>query len=117
MLPSAYRLSAEKEIDSAFKQGKISFSKLFTIKFKMTNRHEPRFCFIVGNKVSKKSSTRNLLKRRLRAMVWLNIAKIKPSQDIIIITKAGSGVLTKTYQELEQELLWLLKKAGLIISK
>ena len=114
MLPRPYRLNKEKEIDLVFKQGKAFFSQFLTLKFLANNLVNSRFCFIVGNKISKKSSKRNLLKRQLRAIIWLNLAKIKPSQDIIIIAKAGSRILEMTYQELEQQMLWLLKKASLV---
>jgi ribonuclease P protein component len=113
MLPAQYRLRKDQEIGKVFKKGRSVYSQFLGLRILPNNLKNSRFCFVVSNKISKKSSKRNLLKRRLRAIIHSNLAKIKGNYDIIILVKPDKAVLEKKYLELTENLLNLLKKARL----
>lgn len=71
-----------------------------------------RFGFIVGTKVSKKANKRNQIKRRLRTIIKDNLKNIREGYDIILIMR--SGIVKKSYQEIEIKVKKLLKRARLI---
>ena len=48
----------------------------------------PRFAFIVSNKISKRATVRNLIKRRLREAVRRTAITKVPNADIILIAKS-----------------------------
>lgn len=114
MLSQEYRLRKDKEIKTVFKKGKSFYSKILGVKFLSNELENSRFAFVVSNKVSKKAVKRNLLKRRLRGIIQLNLAKIQGNYDVVIITRARVGIMDKKYQELEKDLLWVLKKIKLL---
>ena len=86
-LPKKYRLTHKSEIEKVFKKGRIINSNLFMIRFLPNQLVFSRFTIIVSSKISKKSVIRNRIKRRLRETIRLNILKIKPGYDFIVITK------------------------------
>lgn len=76
------------------------------------NLPHTRVGFVVGTKVSKLSTRRNTLKRRMREVVRLNMEKIKPGFDISIMTKPGA--VEMDYGEIERDILFALRKMGLM---
>lgn len=73
-----------------------------------------RFGFVVGSNVSKEAVTRNLIKRRLRAIVSKNESNIKKSFDIVIVTYPP--IKDIEYKDLEIELLTIFKQLKLLIN-
>lgn len=69
---------------------------------------EPRFGFMVSQKVSKKAVIRNRVKRRLREAVRKKISFLKKGIDGIFI--ALPGLEEKKYQEIENIVEFLFKK-------
>jgi ribonuclease P protein component len=65
--------------------GQSVFSPILLIKFVKNDLAFSRFGFIVSNKVSKKATKRNLVKRRINEIIRLNFKKIKIGFDIVII--------------------------------
>ena len=70
------------------------------------------FAFAVSAKVSKKAVTRNLIKRRGRAL----IRKISPAwkKDTLTVFSALPGADSLNYAQMEQEIVFLLKKVRMI---
>lgn len=114
MLPKEYRLNQDQEIRNVFKNGRGAYSRLLGVKFLPNKLKNNRFCFVISNKISKKSSKRNLLKRRLRDYIHLNLAKFKGNFDIVVSVRPGSDILDKKYEDLAKDLEWTVKKAGLL---
>lgn len=108
MLAKQYRLQKDRDFKLVFEHGKTVSSKFLFFKFKKNDLPTSRFGFIIGKKISKKSTVRNKTKRRLREIIRKKINSIKPGFDIVVGAK--TEVLEKTYQEIEQEVGCLLKK-------
>lgn len=112
MLPKLYRLKRKKDFEKILKEGKrTKFSFLVLIKHKNKLNYS-RFGFVVPNKVSKKATVRNQIKRRLRSLVWQNFERIQKGIDVILL--ALPGLENKTYQELEKILGKLFQKGKII---
>lgn len=109
MLARKFRLTKEKDFQKIFKQGKSFFSPLFKLKVLKNDFGTSRFAVVVSNKISKKATVRNRLRRQISEIVRINWSKLKSSFDVVIIVK--EDILRKDYGEIEKKLLESLKKA------
>ena|SRR3989344_3740940 len=72
----------------------------------------PTFSFVVSRKIARTATKRNLLKRRGYAILNKQIKNIKQGYKSVFFFKKDS--LTISFRELEQEILFLLKKSRLL---
>jgi ribonuclease P protein component len=117
MLIKQYRLTKNLEFAAVASQGMAVYSPTLVIKNINNDFKYSRFGFIVSNKVSKKASQRNLIKRRLREIIRKNLEKIIKGKDIVIIVSPKiitSQGKVMTYEQIEKDLLNILGKANLI---
>lgn len=118
MLSRSFRISKEKDINRFFCWqfrkigGNSASSKFLIIKSLPAKNIFSRFGFIVNTKVDNRASVRNLVKRRLREIVRLNMNKIKVPRDILILALPPAKM--QNYQTLEKDFLLLLKRLELI---
>lgn len=112
MLAKINRLQKTKDIERVFKKGKGVKEGLLILKTVKNNLDNSRFGFIVSQKVSKKASLRNKVKRRLRDLVKGRFKKIKRGKDNLLI--ALPGLERKSFEEIEEAINKLFKKAKLI---
>lgn len=112
MLPKENRLKKTRDFDAIFKKGQFFGTKFINFKYINNNLPHTRVGFVVGTKVSKLATRRNTLKRRMREVVRLNMDKIKAGFDISIIAKPGATDLG--YEEIERNILFALRKMGLL---
>lgn len=89
MLPSQFRLSKKKDFDMVFKKGRSTALRYFFIRWQKNQLKTSRIGIIVSNKVSKKATIRNTIKRRIREIMWTQVPLLG-SVDIIIVAKQGS---------------------------
>jgi len=82
------------------------------LRARLTNRSESRFAFIISNKIEKRATRRNALRRRLRAAIREMLPLIKKS-DVLIIAKSPIPY-PYDYARIVAELKILLQKAGLL---
>lgn len=111
MLVKENRLTKRKEFGYIYKKGKSVYSKHLMLVYVPTKLKNIRVGFSVSKKVGK-AHTRNLIKRRLRAIIQelLNKNKIKTNNYIFI---ANTGICDLTFLELKQQVEYLLKKDNL----
>lgn len=114
MLKKENRLTRSKEIQNVFTNGRTFKMKDFLIKNLETNNEHTRFNFIISKKISKKAVTRNKIKRQLREIIREVIDEIKPSYDIIIVTKPS--ILSSKAQNVKDDIYFALKKIKLLNS-
>lgn len=112
MLVKENRLTKRKEFGYIYKKGKSVYSKHLMLVYVPTKLKNIRVGFSVSKKVGK-AHTRNLVKRRLRAIIQDLIQKnlLKTNNYIFV---AGSDISTLSFQELEKQVRYLLTKENLL---
>ena len=100
MLPQRHRLKRKKDIERVFKNGRGFKEDFLILKVVKNNLNYPRFAFIVSQKVSKKATLRNKIRRRLSELVRLKIKKIKKGIDGVLL--AAPGLEEKDFWEIEK---------------
>jgi len=111
MLPKINRLRRKKDFERIFKKGKGFKEDLLFLKIIKNNLGLIRFGFVVSQKISKKATVRNKIKRRLRAMIGKEIKKNETGFDILFIV--SPGLEKKKFQDVEKIINKLLQKAGI----
>jgi ribonuclease P protein component len=112
MLPKNNRLRQKKDIDNVFKKGKGLKEDFLILKTVKNGLGKARFGFIVSQKISKKSTLRNKIKRKLREAVRLKFKTINAGTDNLFI--AVPGIEKKDFREIEKTIAALLKKANIV---
>lgn len=102
MLPKVNLLRKEKDFEAVFERNKAYYGTNLGMKVRKNSNETKRFGFLVGTKVSKLATRRNLIKRRLKYAVLQQLDQIKGGQDFVIIT--FPSILGKNYQEIKSEL-------------
>jgi len=90
MLAKQLRLAKKKDFKKIFKQGKFSYTKIFSLKVLANQMDTNRYGIIISTKVSKKSSERNKLKRQFREAVKELDKKLLPGFDLVIIVSPAA---------------------------
>lgn len=114
MLLKKNRLTKKKDFEAVFKNGKTFKQGFLVIKIAKNNLGINRFGFIVSQKISKKANVRNKVKRRLREVVRLEIKNNNKKEGIDAIFISLSGIEKKSFSEIKEEAIKLLKKSGII---
>lgn len=113
MLPRKNRLTQKKDFDSVFKKGETIKSDFLVFKVLKNRLADHRFGFIISKKVSTKATQRNLIKRRLRQSVLVDLKSSslpegKKSLDVIIV--ALPITLRKSFPEIKKTISGFFKK-------
>lgn len=111
MLAKAARVHRAAHYGVIFAGGSPVHGLHLTVRTRPTSDHS-RFGFIVGMRVSRKATVRNLIKRRLRAAARELYGRISSASDIVVIAKPGADRLS--YEELAGELTMLLRRAKVL---
>jgi len=111
MLVRKQRLTQDRDFKLVLRRGRAFFSPAFRLKCLANQLPLSRFGLIVSSKISKKATVRNRLKRQIRAIIRLDLKKIKPGYDLVISVKQPA--LKFTYQQLAEELVRGLKQLKL----
>jgi len=106
------RISKKKDFEKIFKKGKGQYGDKLGVKFLKNELKNNRFAVIVSNKVSKKATERNKIKRQIRHILKKQKYKNKTNYDIIIITTPK--ILNQNYKTIEDSVFFLLKKQELL---
>lgn len=116
------RLHLTKDFKRVYDFGKAYHSRklvLFVLSSRETDRSKQDACptllrkigFVTGKKVGK-AVTRNRVRRLLRESYRLNKNGLIEGIELVVVAKKESAGLS--FKEIEQELLRLFKKAGLV---
>jgi len=108
VLTKQNRLTKRGSFTFVYSKGQRSHAQLFNLVF--VQGKNLRIGFSVPNKIGK-ATTRNLLKRRLRAICRKLVPDIKPAQ-MVFTAKAGAEELS--FREVEKTVKYLLQKAKLL---
>ena len=93
-------------------KGRNYSSANLILKIIPAQTEKSRVGFVVSNKIDKRATARNKIKRQIREVVKKEFKKFKKKSDLLIIAKAG--IKNKEFEGIEKEVLSLLKKARLL---
>ncbi|MFA6553634.1 MAG: ribonuclease P protein component [Patescibacteria group bacterium] len=111
MLSAKHRIVTDRDWHNLHRRGQTYHEADAVLKVLPRHTPDTRFGFSIGLKVSKKSTQRNLLKRRLRVIAAKLLPRIKPGYDIAIIAKPPLKGLT--FEELTDHITDLIARTKL----
>ncbi|NCN07801.1 ribonuclease P protein component [Candidatus Falkowbacteria bacterium] len=112
MLIRKYRLTKRNDFQSIFKTGYKNFNKFFSLRYKLNNLENSRIAVVVSNKVAKKATDRNRIKRQVRSIISDFLPNFKQNFDVIINILSPS--LNQEYNIIQEELSKILKKSNIL---
>ena len=116
MINSRNRFHGYGSLNFLFRKGKTVREQVISLKYtKNPRRNKYRVAVIVAKKVAKNSPERNRIRRRVYETIRKNEAKIDQNSDIAVLIY-DSSVATMPANELDELILKVLKKAGLLIN-
>jgi ribonuclease P protein component len=117
MLSKINRIRKDSDFRKVFKLSRPVYGEKIMVRIVPSkDRGETRFGFVLSNKIEKRATRRNSLKRRLRAIVRNQMMFISPSIDVIITVKQNFNYPYRT-KDIENELISVLKKANIYNEK
>jgi len=125
MLQQKNRLTGKKEWEILFNEGNFVGAKFLTMKtWKINIEKYPRRKFLaddlkigfsVGLKISKSAVKRNTVRRKMREVVRLLLKENKIKTGFLVGFMVKNTILEADYQEIEKDIVFCLKKVGLLI--
>lgn len=115
MLAKKYRLTKQRDFDQVFKKTRSIFSENLSIRSLRSNQEVTTFGFIISNKIDKRSTRRNALKRQLRTIVGMRDDIVGGFKIIISVKK--DFIYPYDQKKIKDQVDYLLKKSGVIKSK
>lgn len=112
MVVKQHRLSRQKDFQRVFGRGKRLNSRFISVRVAPNGLNVFRFAIVVSNKVSKKATTRNKIRRQIREIIRVRLPNIKLGFDAVITV--NSGILSHSFQEIKQAIDASFKKSGLL---
>ena len=110
MLKSDNRLKKRKEFAYLYKNGVAKHTQHLTCVYLPTKYRAIKIGFSVAKKIGK-AHTRNLVKRRLRAIVREIVPSLPNNYNVVFIAK--SGIENLTFKELKDQVDILISKMDL----
>ncbi len=87
MFARKYRIVRASDFAKIASSRQCFFAPYFTLKLRENNLPYSRYAVVVSNKISKKATVRNKLKRKLRENLKQLHPQMKPGHDIVIYAK------------------------------
>lgn len=112
MIAYKNRFHGHRSLDYVYKRGSIVRGKFFNLKFTSNKkRTESRLAIVVSKKIFKSAVKRNLLRRRLYAVIGPRIPNFKQIVDVVVIITAKELINLK-HKDLLSQLDEALVEAG-----
>ncbi|MCX6808326.1 MAG: ribonuclease P protein component [Candidatus Berkelbacteria bacterium] len=90
MLNKINRIRKDREYSQIFRRSKpINTGNMAVRILKSPDETAARFGFVVSNKVEKRATRRNLLRRKMRAIVRDLIPSIRSGYSIVVVFRSG----------------------------
>lgn len=113
MLKKIHRLKKDKEFKQVFRFSKPVNSGRLSLRASKSKNQATRFGFVISNKIDKRATRRNGLKRRLRAAASLLLSEVKPGYDVVVIMRESYN-FPFDYQEIAKDFVEGVRKLDLI---
>ncbi|MFA5020694.1 MAG: ribonuclease P protein component [Patescibacteria group bacterium] len=101
------------DFERIFRNGNKFYNQYCNIRYLPNGLGYCRFAIIVSNKISKKATERNTIRRRIKAIIVENLPNFSKDFDIVITVLPALSNLD--YPNLKENLLNLLKKRQLLV--
>jgi len=111
MLKRPNRLSNEKDVTRVLRKGRAVFTNLLGVKA-LPGERGARATVVVGTKVHKRSTKRNIVKRRIREAFRKLMPGLKGPADIVIL--AQPEAVGRPQKDLAAALTYALRTLGLL---
>ncbi len=114
MIPFKNRFHGHGSMNYLHQHGEMIRTKNFSLKY-ITNprRRFSRLGVVVSRKVDKRAVKRNLIRRRVYAILYPLIKDFQQNYDLIIIIH-NSDIIDTDYQILQQKIVNLLKQSAIL---
>lgn len=112
MLKKQFRLKTNKDYQKVFKNSKPIYTENLIFRASK-GRDITRFGFVVSNKIDKRATRRNSLRRRLRSIVQELMPDIADGYDVAILVKKDFSFPYK-FDDIKRQVVEGLKKAEVI---
>ena len=99
------------DFELIFKNGNKKSNSFFNLRFIANKLDYCRFSVIVSNKISKKATERNKLKRQVKAVLSENLFKFRENIDLIITVLPP--VKKTDFSEIKENLVNIAKKSNI----
>ncbi|MBN2884463.1 ribonuclease P protein component [Patescibacteria group bacterium] len=109
MIPSAHKISLDRDFEKIFKTGRSIYGRFLGFKILKNNLDYSRFSIILGKKIKKSAVARHLLKRKIFNIISKERIKLPFSIDCVIIVLPSAKECPKP-EELEVEIKEMLVK-------
>jgi ribonuclease P protein component len=115
MLAANYRFHGRRSLSFLFRNGETTRRKMLSLKYVHNPRRATSRCaVVVGRKVSKAAPVRNRIRRRIYEVVRVHWAELQSGYDLAFFVY-DSAVAEIPYEELEENILGLLRDAGILV--
>ena len=108
-----YRLTASRSFDYLYRHGAVYKNALLVLYVAKSKFSVPKVGFSVGKKVGG-SVQRNRTKRRLREAFRGEIGRVAKGHSYIVVARSGSA--ERSYDELREAMIALLRQAKTYLS-
>ncbi len=112
MLARKHRLSKDREVTRVLRNGRAVFTNLLGVKAIPAAGVESRTAVVVGTKVHKRATKRNLIKRRVREALRKVIPLFKKPIDLVVTARPEA--VGRSYADLKAALEYALRKLGVL---
>jgi len=109
-----FRLTRTRDFACVKKEGKTRHHKFVVLVYIPNNMEYSRAAFVASKAVGN-AVTRNLIKRRMKACLASSWSNVKSGWDLVFYARAACAIAS--YNELQEAISVLLKKADLAINK
>ena len=106
-------LKKSHEFQKTLKKGKWANASLINVYIDRNQLNKNYVGIAVGKKVSKSSVKRNRIKRLVREAYRLNEHNLGKGFNIVIIWKTSCGIELANFHDIEKDLIYSFKKAGI----
>lgn len=112
MLPRRHRLARRSELTTVLRRGAPARTGRLLVKAYRNGRPYSRFAFTVSNRVARRATVRNRLRRQLRESVRRLFPLLQPGYDVVVVVQPSAPV--RPSDELTVELARCLTRLRLL---
>jgi ribonuclease P protein component len=110
MLPKANRLVTNKQFITTYKNGVRVSTPFFLLYFHYTNDIQPKIGFVASKKTGK-AYQRNLIKRKMRQIIYHEIPHLKSNLNLVFVL--SSKIIDSDYTQIQDTTKSILTKYNL----